>query len=133
LSERKFKITINEKTFIVSVEEIDSEAQATITEVKDIGVEQVKQKRSSPITKTISKRTIDQSSISGIVRAPIPGVVLSIGIKIGEEVEQGGRLLILEAMKMENEILSPMRGSVKDIRVTVGDKVEKEDVLVVIE
>jgi biotin carboxyl carrier protein len=133
LSERKFKITINEKTFIVSVEEIDSEAQATITEVKDIGVEQVKQKRPSPITKTISKRTIDQSSISGIVRAPIPGVVLSIDIKIGEEVEQGGRLLILEAMKMENEILSPMRGSVKDIRVTVGDKVEKEDVLVVIE
>jgi biotin carboxyl carrier protein len=133
LSERKFKITINGKTFIVSVEEIDSDEKATITGVKGIGVKQVKQKKPSSIPKIISKKTIDRGSENGVVRAPIPGVILSIDVKIGDEVEEGSRLLVLEAMKMENEILSPVKGSVKEIRVTARDRVEKEEVLVVIE
>ncbi len=57
---------------------------------------------------------------------------LSIQVKPGENVKSGKVLLILEAMKMENDILAPMDGTVQAINVNVGDSVNTGDVLVVI-
>lgn len=63
------------------------------------------------------------------LKAPMPGMVLNILVKEGDEVAKGDNLIILEAMKMENIIKSPADGVVKDIKVGVGDKVEKNEVM----
>lgn len=65
------------------------------------------------------------------LKAPMPGLVLKILVKEGEEVKKGSNLLILEAMKMENIIKSPADVVVKSIRVNPSDKVEKNQVMIV--
>ncbi|MBK0401385.1 biotin/lipoyl-binding protein [Adhaeribacter sp. BT258] len=63
------------------------------------------------------------------IKAPMPGLVLDIKVKIGDEVKKGDQILILEAMKMENILKSPGDGVVKAIKVNVKDNVEKGQVL----
>jgi pyruvate carboxylase subunit B len=69
----------------------------------------------------------------GMVKAPMPGRVVAVIVKEGERVSLGAPLLILEAMKMQNEVPSPAEGVVKEIRVAPGAIVGKEDVLMVIQ
>lgn len=63
------------------------------------------------------------------LKAPMPGLVLSIDVEIGKEVKKGDALLILEAMKMENVIKSPTDGIIKSIAVKTGQAVEKNQLL----
>ncbi len=64
------------------------------------------------------------------VPAPMPGLILDILVKEGDEVQKGDKLLILEAMKMENVVKSPGDGTVTAISVTKGQNVDKGDVLI---
>lgn len=64
------------------------------------------------------------------IKAPMPGLVLSILVEPGQEVAQGDAMLILEAMKMENVIKSPGAGTVKQVVVEKGKPVEKGEVLI---
>ena len=64
------------------------------------------------------------------LRAQIPGRITRVWVEAGEEVEQGQRLLAVEAMKMENEIRAPRAGRVEAVHVEVGAKVERDDPLV---
>lgn len=66
------------------------------------------------------------------VLAPIPGKVVEITVKPGQSVSEGEIVLILEAMKMENEIYADSDGVVEEIKVKEGDKVAANDVLMVI-
>ena len=68
----------------------------------------------------------------GVIHPPMPGRVVSIKVKEGDSVKTGSPILVLEAMKMQNEISSNMDGIVREIRVSEGDLVESGDVLVVI-
>ncbi|MGI9525840.1 MAG: acetyl-CoA carboxylase biotin carboxyl carrier protein subunit [Weeksellaceae bacterium] len=61
--------------------------------------------------------------------SPMPGLVLQVDVKAGDEVEEGDTLLILEAMKMENVISSPRTGIIKSINVSQGDAVDKNYLL----
>jgi biotin carboxyl carrier protein len=72
------------------------------------------------------------SSGDGRVKAPIPGLVTRVLVAKGDAVEAGQSLLLLEAMKMENDISILRGGAVKEIRVQVGQKVNLGDVLLVI-
>ena len=65
--------------------------------------------------------------------APILGTVLSIKVKVGNRVKRGDVLLTIDAMKMENEILSPKNGVIKEIRASEGKTVNYGDVLIVVE
>ena len=69
----------------------------------------------------------------GAVKSPLPGVVLDIQVAVGDRVGTGQRLMILEAMKMENNIDSDREGTVKEIKVATGDSVLEGDVLLTIE
>jgi biotin carboxyl carrier protein len=70
---------------------------------------------------------------AGIVTAPIPGVVKTILVKEGDTVQEGDVVLIIEAMKMDNEIASRSHGVVKTIHVAPGDPVQEDQVLIDIE
>jgi biotin carboxyl carrier protein len=67
---------------------------------------------------------------AGVIKAPLPGTILEIKVKPGDEVKMGDDLLIMEAMKMENNIKSDKYGKISDIKVSVGDSVLEGEVLV---
>jgi acetyl/propionyl-CoA carboxylase alpha subunit len=67
------------------------------------------------------------------VRAPMPGLVLVLEVAEGDPVEKGQGILIIEAMKMENEIRSPVAGVVRRLAVSAGDAVERDALLCVVE
>jgi len=64
------------------------------------------------------------------IKAPMPGLILDINVNIGQEVKEDDALLILEAMKMENIILSPRSGFIKSIAANKGEAVEKNQLLI---
>ena len=67
------------------------------------------------------------------IRAPMPALVVRIEVKEGESVHEGQGLVILEAMKMENEIKAQASGKVKEIRISAGKAVEKDELLILLE
>jgi biotin carboxyl carrier protein len=67
------------------------------------------------------------------IKAPMPGLVLEIAVTEGQEVKEGDRILILEAMKMENSIMIQSNAVIKRIAVTAGQPVDKGQVLVELE
>lgn len=73
------------------------------------------------------------AGLAGDVKAPMPGMVLSIHVKEGDQIEEGDRLLILEAMKMENVLAAPGAGTVKVVNVEPGQPVDKGQTLIVVE
>jgi biotin carboxyl carrier protein len=70
---------------------------------------------------------------SGEVRAVMPGKVVAVMVAAGAAVEQGQGLLVIEAMKMENEITATRAGTVKEIKVAPGQAVESGELLAIIE
>ncbi|OIQ30293.1 MAG: acetyl-CoA carboxylase biotin carboxyl carrier protein subunit [Bacteroidetes bacterium MedPE-SWsnd-G2] len=64
------------------------------------------------------------------IKAPMPGLILEINIEVGQTVSENDQLLILEAMKMENSIVSPRDGVIKSIAVTQGEAIEKMQLLI---
>jgi pyruvate carboxylase len=68
----------------------------------------------------------------GHVGAPIPGAVSSIAVELGQKVEKGERLLVMEAMKMQTTVYAPVGGTVKQKLVAPGAQVESKDLLIVI-
>lgn len=118
MTERKFKIKIDGKVFVAEVEEI-------ITE-KEEGLEKHKKKYHKEIKNTFS------SSSEKTIAAPMPGKVIEIKVEKGKKVKKGDVVLILEAMKMEQEIKSEIDGYVEDISVKEGEAVTKEQILITI-
>jgi biotin carboxyl carrier protein len=64
------------------------------------------------------------------IKAPMPGLILDLKVKAGDEVKKGDVVLILEAMKMENIIKAPGDGTVKEVKVSLKQSVEKNQVLI---
>jgi len=80
------------------------------------------------------KHTMDQTvtqSIEKELKAPMPGLIISIEVKSGQHVKKGDGLIVIEAMKMENEIKAPFDCTIKEIKIKERQAVEKNQVLVV--
>ena len=68
-----------------------------------------------------------------IVEIPIAGKIISVNVRPGDEVKEGDTLCILESMKMENPILTPVGGTITEIKISVGQVVGTGDVVAIIE
>ncbi len=68
-----------------------------------------------------------------IIEAPLPGKILEVNVSVGNTVEEGGIVCIIEAMKMENPIMSPVKGSVTEVAVAPGQTVKTGEKIAVIE
>ncbi len=128
---RKFTIVINDTQYDVTVKRVTRTLYRVRLGDKVIDV-LVREKG------TVSKPKVEEKKkeieVEGeAIRAMLPGVVTKILVKEGDEVKAGDTVMILEAMKMENEVKSPKSGKVKQILVKEGDRVENGDVLVVLE
>ncbi len=126
---KKFRVTVNGQTYEVEVEEIDA------GEVRPAPAEEVKRvvPEEAPKPAAPAKRGDVAVPEGGeVVKAPLPGVVVDVKVAPGQRVQAGDVLVVLEAMKMENEIPSPVAGTVTEVAVSKGQSVNVDDVLVVI-
>ena len=77
--------------------------------------------------------SLASASVVNDIKAPMPGLILDVQVKEGEEVKEGDYLLVLEAMKMENTLTAPRDGVVKSISVKKGETVDKNQLLIEME
>ena len=137
---KQFKIKVNDQEYMVEVEEVTDGNQSTPAASTVSAPRQPEKKETTKKTEVKAapqaetKKSAEQGSAEGEeVQAPMPGKVLKINVSEGDSVNEGDTLLILEAMKMENEIVANTSGKVKKISVSVNDMVETDDTLLVIE
>jgi biotin carboxyl carrier protein len=78
-------------------------------------------------------RTTSHGPLRTEIRAPMPALVVKLEVSEGDSVHEGQGLVILEAMKMENEIKAHAAGKVKEVRVARGKAVEKDEILILLE
>lgn len=123
---RKFLINVNGNSYEVEVEEIGGAAPTTAP----IRHEQAP---AAPAQKPAAPKEATKSSAQGQkVSAPMPGNILEVNVSVGSQVNEGDTLCILEAMKMENEILAPCSGKVVEANAAKGATVETGMVLFII-
>ena len=91
------------------------------------------QTQPAPVAPAPAAKPSSAAPGAGDVTAPIPGVVKQILVAVGDEVAEGSIVLILEAMKMENEISARVAGKISEIRVGLGDSVQEGHLLIQIE
>lgn len=97
----------------------------------EVAVEEVEAGSVSPAPAPVKKQPVAPAAKGSIsVNAPMPGKILAVKVNIGTAVKKGDVILVLEAMKMENEIIAPEDGTVAGINVAIGDSVEVNTVLV---
>lgn len=121
---RKFVINVNGKSYDVEVEEI-RDGVAVSTPVVSAPVA-VPAPQAAPAA--APKAAGNAGSVK--VESPMPGTVLKMNVKVGDTVSEGQAVAVLEAMKMENDIVAPSAGTVASVNVSVGDSVNTGDVLV---
>jgi biotin carboxyl carrier protein len=123
---RPLDVTVNEVPFRLN---LDIAAAASGTASRETAlpkVESVQAKAGRDETKVVSR-------IGRVITPPMPGKVIAVRVKEGDTVRSGDVVLILEAMKMANEIKSPYAGKVKEVRVSTGQSVAPQDTLIAIE
>jgi biotin carboxyl carrier protein len=134
---KKFNVTVNGKTYAVEVEEVGAgqggftyqpvQQAPQATPMQQAAVTSAPKAAPAPAPKAPSG-PVDGETIS----APMPGTILDVKVSEGQSVKAGDILLILEAMKMENEIVSPKDGTVNRIHTSKTATVSTGDALVTI-
>lgn len=124
---RKFMINVNGKSYEVDVEEIGGAAPAAAVIPAAPAAPAAAPAPTAPAPAAAPAASGAQGAVS--VTAPMPGTILQIKAKVGDTVKRGQPVVILEAMKMENEIVAPQDGVIASINVSQGDSVNNGDVL----
>ena len=130
---KQYKITVNGKLYDVSVEEVGEilggvQASKTISTFVNTDNTNTNNNNEKQISnKPQDSIPIDENAIS--IKAPMHGTILSFNVSVGDTVLEGQVLAILEAMKMENELVSPASGKVKSIHVEKGSSVVENQII----
>ena len=133
----KYIVTLNGKNYEVNVEE----TEAIIESVTDVPVAvaapvvpvaaPVAAAPAAPVAEAAPAAPVAAGNGEKVV-APMPGNIIDVKVSVGQAVKKGDVVIILEAMKMENEIVAPVDGTVKQILVQKGNTVDTDQVLAVI-
>ncbi|MGN0538606.1 MAG: biotin/lipoyl-containing protein [Candidatus Fimenecus sp.] len=126
----KYIVTLNNKNYEVDV----TETEAVITAITDVAAP-VSAPTAAPVA-PIPAAPAPAASVAAVdgekVVSPMPGTILSVNASVGQAVKAGEVLFILEAMKMENEIVASSDGTVKQVLVSKGATVNTGDILAVL-
>lgn len=128
----KYKVTLNGRTYEVEVEAgkamlLDEyEAIAPAAPVAAAPV------NATPVATTAAPAAPAVTGAGEAVNAPMPGTILKVNVKAGDAVKSGTVLCVLEAMKMENEIMAPKDGTITQVLVNKGSSVDTGAPLVVL-
>lgn len=119
---KHFQITVGDKTYTALVEEVEESPAVPMQSVT----------ASTPSVAPPPSSAQPKMHSPGEIASPLAGAILKINVKVGDTVEPGQALIVLEAMKMENIIHSSFSGTVKSISVSVGDAVEEGQALMML-
>ena len=138
---KNFKFKIHDNNYNVKIVSHDDnviklEVNGTSYSVKM--QEEVKKAKTPTLVRAASKRPseplkVNPSSLKTKIVAPIPGVILSIDVKVGDNIKVGDRMLVLEAMKMENNITSEKAGLITAIHISSGQQVLQNELMIELE
>ena len=126
----KYKITLNGRTYEVEV----NNGEAVLLDEYE-AVAPVAAPVAAPAAAPAAAAPAAAPAVTGAgeaVNAPMPGTILKVNVSQGQAVKEGDVLCVLEAMKMENEIMAPKAGTVTQVVVAKGSSVNTGDALVVI-
>lgn len=136
---KRYKFTIHGNEYDVHLKDIEDniaelDVNGTIYEVKinsEIKTSKTPRLIRKPVEKMPGEGQIKKKESSGKhkVTAPLPGTILKINVSVGDTIAEGQNLLVMEAMKMENQIQTGKGGEIISIKVNVGDTVLQDDVL----
>ena len=133
----KYKVTLNDRTYEVEVEQgqamlVDEYAAYAPAAPAAAPAVQAVAAAHAPVAAAPAAAPSAALAAGDVVKSPMPGNILKINVSQGQQVKEGDVLIVLEAMKMENEIVAPKNGSVAQIAVSKGQVVETGSPLVVI-
>ena len=114
-----YKVKVNGKVYEVELESVSEVAGSIATPVAEQAATQAAQ---TPVV----------AGAGAQLNAPMAGTILDVKVKVGDSVQVGDVVCILEAMKLENEVPATAEGIVKEIKVNNGDSVNNSDVLIVL-
>ena len=113
-----YKVKVNGKVYEVELE--------SVTEVEG-SIQPAKQEEAKPVAKPVA------STGAGVeLKAPMQGTIISVNVAAGDEVKKGQVVAVLEAMKLENEIVANADGVVKEVLITKGQTVDNQQVILII-
>lgn len=119
---KKYMVKVNGINYEVEIEEIASVASAPAVQ-QTIAP--------APVVEVSKTPAQNNTAVEGeAIKAPLPGNILNVNVSVGQSIKSGDVLMILEAMKMENEILAPRDGVVATVAVSQGATVGTGDILV---
>jgi len=111
-----YKVKVNGKSYRVELESVEQVAGEAVKESKP------EEKKAAPVA----------SGEGRPVESPIQGTVVTLKAKVGDQVKKGTPLIVVEAMKLENDVVSPFDGVVSEILVKKGDNVTAKQVIAVV-
>ena len=128
----KYKVTVNGTAYVVEVENLGASAPVAVPApaAAPAPAPVAATPAADPTPAAAPAAPIPAGGVS--IESPMPGKILRINVTPGQSVKNGDVIIILEAMKMENEIFATADGKILDVRVKSGDAVNPGDVLVVI-
>ncbi|HHS51162.1 MAG TPA: biotin/lipoyl-binding protein [candidate division Zixibacteria bacterium] len=147
----EYIFTIGDKEYKVDVKSIEAGIATVVIDGKEVGIsiKQLGKRADTPVVRKPAKKAertavqqvpvapavqaVPHSSGGKLVRAPIPGVILKVLIKEGDTVKAGQDIIVMEAMKMENQIQTSVSGVVSKINVAVDQSVQQDEVLLEID
>jgi biotin carboxyl carrier protein len=124
---KKYNIKVNGITYEVEVEEVKGEFSSSVIPVAVTDEPSVK---IHPLPKTQVKKS---NATGKKIECPMPGTVLKVNVSPGDDIKKGKVMFILEAMKMENEIMAPRDAKILEVSVISGATVNTGDILAIIE
>lgn len=142
---KQFKYTIDGKEYDVVIADINEETNVATVKVNgeefEVGMEKPAEEEKPKVVlgKPVQQENDEEAAPSAnvntanAVKAPLPGTITGVNVKVGDEVKAGDTLLVLEAMKMANNIEAEKDGKVTAVCVKVGQSVMEDDPLVVVE
>ena len=116
---KRFNVTVNGKGYDVAVEEITDGSAAP--------------KAAAPVAAAAPKAAAPAAGAGTKVTAPMPGTILDVKVNVGDSISKGQVVMVLEAMKMENDIVAKCDGKITSVLVKKGDTVNASDALATIQ
>ncbi|MEX0813911.1 MAG: biotin/lipoyl-containing protein [Chitinophagales bacterium] len=132
IAEGSYHVILDYRSYNAELESVDTEEKSFTFLINGHSYTVKMQDRFDLLLKELGMSALAGSKMTDI-KAPMPGLVLEVLAKEGQELSKGDEVLVLEAMKMENVLKAPGDGVVKSISVKQGDAVEKNQVMVVLE